>query len=102
MKNILKFAQDALLNAGAEKVQCSLRKSEKHELNVAAGEVSLFRTTFNNNLTLTGILKDKKGSTTINTLDENSVLEAVKQVVELASSSLPLPETVRPSNFIQG
>ena len=91
MENILKYARESLLKAGAEKVQCSLQKSEKHELNVAAGEISLFRTTFNNNLTLTGILQDKKGSTTINTLDTKSIDEAVKQVIELAESSQPDP-----------
>ena len=91
MENILKYAQYSLLKAGAEKVQCSLSKSEKHELNVAAGEVSLFRTTFNNNLSLTGILQDKKGSTMINTLDQDSIDKAVKQVIELAESSQPDP-----------
>ena len=91
MENLLKHAQESLLKAGADKVQCSLTKSEKHELNVAAGEISLFRTTFNNNLSLTGILQDKKGSTTINKLDKESIDEAVKQVIELAESSQPDP-----------
>ena len=91
MRNIeiIQYAQDVLLKAGAEKVQCSLRKSEKHELNVAAGEINLFRTTFNTNLSLTGILKNKKGSITINTLDKKSIDEAAKQVIELAESSKP-------------
>ena len=89
MENILKYAQESLLKAGAEKVQCSLQENEKDELNVAAGEVKLFRTTFDNNLTLTGILKNKKGSTTINSLDKKSIDVAVKQVIELAESSQP-------------
>jgi len=91
MKNIeiIQYAQDVLLRAGAEKVQCSLKKSEKHELNVAAGEINLFRTTFNTNLSLTGILKNKKGSITVNTLDKKSIDEAAKQVIELAESSKP-------------
>ncbi len=91
MENILKYAQESLFKSGAEKVQCSLTKSEKHELNVVAGEISLFRTTFNNNLSLTGILQDKKGSTTINKLDKRPVDAAVKQVIELAESSQPDP-----------
>ena len=91
MKNIeiIQYAQDILLKVGTEKVQCSLKKSEKNELNIDSGEMSLFRTTFNNNLTLTGILKDKKGSITINKVDKKSIDEAAKQVIELAESSKP-------------
>ncbi len=91
MKNIdlIKYAENALLKAGAEKVQCHLRKSEKNELNVASGEINLFRTTFNTNLYLTGILKNKKGTLVINNLDKDSIDEAAKQVIELAQSSKP-------------
>ena len=109
MKNIdiIQYAHDALLKAGAEKVQCVLRKSEKHELNVAAGEINLFRTTFNTNLSLTGILKNKKGSITINTLDKQSIDEAAKQVIELAESSKPdeandISEKQPPKEFSSG
>ena len=91
MKNIeiAKSALKALLEAGAEKAQCSLKKSEKHELNVSSGEISLFRTTFDNDLSLMGILENKKGSLLINKLDENSIRKAAKQVIELAKSSQP-------------
>ena len=109
MKNIeiAKSALKALLEAGAEKAQCSLKKSEKHELNVSSGEISLFRTTFDNDLSLTGILKDKKGSLLINKLDEDSIRKAAKQVIELAKSSQPdsandISEKQPPKKFHSG
>ena len=64
MKNreIINYAQKSLLKAGAQKTTCILTKKEKNELNVASGEISLFRTTFDTNLSLTAIIDDKKGS----------------------------------------
>ena len=109
MKNIeiAKSALKALLEAGAEKAQCSLKKSEKHELNVSSGEISLFRTTFDNDLSLMGILENKKGSLLINKLDEDSIRKAAKQVIELAKSSQPdsandISEKQPPKKFHSG
>jgi len=87
MKNIINIAREAILKAGAEKAECTLMKKEKHELNVAAGEISLFRSTFDNNLNLSGILEAKKGSITINKLEEKSIISAAKQVMEMVRSS---------------
>jgi len=86
-KDMVKYSVGALVKAGAEKSQCTLNISEKQELNVAADKISLFRTTFETNLTLRGILSDKSGSVTINKLDKNSIDEAVKEVIEIAKSS---------------
>lgn len=86
-KEIIKYAQECLLKAGAQKAQCSLRKSKKNELNVASGEISLFRTNFNTDLSLTAIVDDKKGSISLNKLDEKSIGDHAKQVVEMARSS---------------
>ena len=107
MKSIIQFAQNSLLEAGAEKVQCSLEKSEKHELNVSSGEVSLLRTTFDTKLTMTGILNNQKGQVTINKVDEISILDAVSQVIEFAESTQPDPandiaEKQTPKNFHSG
>jgi len=87
MNNIIKFTKDAILKAGAEKAECTLVKKEKHELNVAAGEISLFRSTFDNNLNLTGMLDDKKGSITVNKLDEKTLGSAALQVIDMVRSS---------------
>jgi PmbA protein len=87
MKHIINYAKNAILKAGADKAAVTLVKTEKHELNVASGEISLFRTTFDTNLYLSGILEDKKGSSTINKLDEASIDAAAEQVLDLARSS---------------
>ena len=61
-KDIINYAQESLLKAGAQKAKCILTKKEKNELNVASGEISLFRTPFDTNLSLTAIIDDKKGT----------------------------------------
>ena len=45
-KQIVRDGLDELLKAGAGKAQCSLTLTDKHELNVDLGELSLLRTTF--------------------------------------------------------
>ena len=48
-----------LVKAGADKAQCVYSKGEKRELNVDAGEFSLFRTTANSGISLS-VIKDQK------------------------------------------
>ncbi|MDO9577431.1 MAG: hypothetical protein Q7J16_06060 [Candidatus Cloacimonadales bacterium] len=87
MKKIIEYAKKAILKAGADKVACTFIKSEKHELNVVSGEISLFRTTFDTNLYLSGILENKKGTITINKLAESEIDAAADQVLDFARSS---------------
>lgn len=91
MKNLAKYSLKALQNAGAEKAVCYYSKSEMHELNVASGEISLFRTNFDTDITLLGLADDRKGSISINKADEKSIEEAAVQVMEMANSSNPDP-----------
>jgi PmbA protein len=88
-KEILLYAQETLLKAGAQKAKCSLTKKEKNELNVASGEISLFRTTFDTNLSLTAIVDDKKGTISLNKLDEENIDATAKQIIDMAISSKP-------------
>ncbi|MBT6871411.1 MAG: TldD/PmbA family protein, partial [Candidatus Marinimicrobia bacterium] len=46
-QDAVEYIIETLKKRGAEKVQCSVMDSEKKELNIDAGEMSLFRTTFN-------------------------------------------------------
>ena len=85
----VEYIIETLKKRGAEKVQCSVMDSEKKELNIDAGEMSLFRTTFNSSVGFT-IYKDNcKGSTSINKLDKDSIDAAIDDVIELANSSEP-------------
>lgn len=90
-KDIVAYCVDSIKKAGADHAQCLLQTSEKNELNVDAGEFSLFRTTFNSSLQLTALKDQQKGSLSINKTDKESIQSAVKQVMELASSSPPDP-----------
>ena len=80
---------DSSKKRGAEKIQCTVMDIEKKELNIDAGEMSLFRTIFNSSVSFT-IYKDNcKGSTSINKLDKNSIDMAIENVIALANSSEP-------------
>lgn len=86
-KNIIKNTLDSIIDSGADKAVVKLEDIEKQELNVDAGEISLFRTTFDVSLTLIAIVNNKKGQCTINKLDNDSIDSAVKQVIDFANSS---------------
>ena len=64
-KDAINYCLDSIKKVGADKAACSLSMSEKKELNVEIGEMTLFRTTFNTNLGISVIKDQKKGSTLI-------------------------------------
>ena len=55
------YCIEQLNKAGADKAQCVYSQGEKRELNVDAGEFSLFRTTANHVISLMVIKDQKKG-----------------------------------------
>lgn len=79
----------ALERAGADKAQCVLSLSEKHEMNVDSGELSLMRTTFDTRLGLTAIKGGRKGQTAINKSDAASIDGATQDVLAIAGASSP-------------
>lgn len=91
-----KFAVASLAKKGA-KAQCKITQSEKHELNVAAGNISLFRTTYNTAADLLGFVDGKKGNIALNKTDPEALEQGAWAVVELAGSS-----KADPANDIAG
>jgi len=88
-QDTVEYIIETLKKRGTDKVQCTVMDSEKKELNIDAGEMSLFRTTFNSSVGFT-IYKDNcKGSTSINKMDKESIDSAIEDVIELANSSEP-------------
>lgn len=88
--NNLGTAEDVvqrLIQKGANKAQCQVTNSEKHELNVAAGNICLLRTTYNTAVDLLGLVDNKKGTVTINKIDPDSAGHAIQNLLELAGSS---------------
>ena len=86
-KEIGQYCIETLGQAGAQKAQCLLQHKEKHELNVENGQISLFRTTYDTNLYLTGILDEQKGSVSVNSVSKTALKQAVAEVITLAQAS---------------
>jgi len=84
-----KYGLEALLKAGADKAQCSLTLTDKHEMNVDSGEISLLRTTFDTRVALTAIKDNRKGQSAANRRDPVSLDRAASEVLEIASASQP-------------
>ena len=88
-KETINYCLDSLKKAGADKAACTMSVSEKKELNVEIGEMTLLRTTFNTNMGISVIKDQKKGATSINKTDKDSIDDAVKLVLEMAEGSQP-------------
>ena len=86
-KETVSYCLDILKKAGADKAACYLNMHEKKELNVEIGEMTLLRTTFNTNMGISVIKDQKKGSTSINKTDKDSIDSAVALVMEMAKGS---------------
>lgn len=86
---IAKRSLDSLLKAGADKAQIGLSVSERHEMNIETGELSLLRTTFNNSLHLTAIKQARLGQIGLNQFDSASVEKAVEDVMDIANGAKP-------------
>ena len=88
-KEMVSYCLDTLKKAGADKAACSMNMMETKELNVEIGEMTLLRTTFNNNMGISVIKDQKKGSTSINKTDKGSIDTAVALVMAMAEGSQP-------------
>ena len=94
LKLIADKALAALKDNGADKAQCAVRFTETHEFNVDGGKFSLFRTLFDNSLSLTAVKDDKKGSVGINRLDDDSIAAAAVNCLAIADSGAADPAWV--------
>jgi PmbA protein len=78
---------EALIKTGADKAQCVASRSQKWELNVEAGEVSLMRTTFDSQVSYTAIKDAKQGISSSNKTDLPSIEAAAEEALEIAEGS---------------
>lgn len=86
-----RFALEQLKKAGSEKSVATVRIGEVKELNIEGGKLTLLRSTFNTSVGLKALIGDRKGSVSINKLDEESVKDAASQAALMARSSEPDP-----------
>jgi PmbA protein len=84
-----KLAIKELLEAGAEHAQCLAVRSAKRELNADAGQISLLRTTTDNELRLVALKNGRRGETLCNRTDAQSLKKAAREAVESALASQP-------------
>lgn len=92
MQDLKNTAEKVLLlleKHGASKAQCSVKYSETREFNVDGGEFSLFRTLFDNALSMTAFKDGKKGSVNVNRFDDTAIETAVCDCIASSDSSIP-------------
>ena len=79
-------ALSALTSGGADGAQCLARFTETHEFNVDGGRFSLFRTLFDNFLSLTALCGGRKGSSSINRFDDEAIAQTAEGCLAIARS----------------
>lgn len=91
IQSIAEYALDALKKAGADKASCLVSKGRKDEFNIEANQFTLLRTLFNDQLVLKAIKDGKKGDTSVNKLDKDSIDQAVSECMALTDAANPDP-----------
>ncbi len=76
---------------GADMAYCIAESGETREFNVDGGEFSLFRTLFDNSLTITAFIGGRKGTIGLNSFDDDKVDEAIRNCIASAESAEPDP-----------
>ena len=89
LKESLSYALDKAIKLGADKAEGGINQSEKKELNIEAGKMSLFRTTFQNSLSIEAIKDNKQGSVSINKIDKDSIDNSIKLLMNNVKTSQP-------------
>ena len=89
LKDSLSYALDRASKLGADKVEGAINESEKKELNIEAGKMSLFRTTFQTSLSIEAIKDSKQGSISINKIDQESIDSSIELLISNVKSSQP-------------
>ena len=89
LNDITLFAVDELKRLGANMATASAAMSKVHEFNVDGGEFSLFRTLFNNSVSLSAVKEGKRGVSAVNKLSPEDVKAACLECIATAESATP-------------
>ena len=87
LKETLSYALDRLLKSGMDNAEGMINESEKKELNIESGKISLLRTTFSNSLRLEAIKDKKQSSISINKLDKRAIDDSLNKLMVNVESS---------------
>ena len=89
LKESLSYALDRTIKLGADKAEGLINESAKKELNIEAGKMSLFRTTFQSSFSIEAIKNNKQGSISINKIDKDSINTSIDTLMRNVNSSEP-------------
>ncbi len=81
----------ALIESGIEKATSHFSLTRKQEFTVDAGAIALLRTTDDVSLSMSGIKDQKRGATSINKTDAESISNAINELNEIIDASEPDP-----------
>ena len=87
LKETLSYALDKLLDSGMDSAEGVINESEKKELNIESGKISLFRTIFSNSLSLEAIKDYKQSSISVNKIDKKSIDTSIDSLISSVNSS---------------
>ncbi|MGI6039789.1 MAG: TldD/PmbA family protein [Eubacteriales bacterium] len=87
-REIAEYTLEALRKAGADHAQCIVSHGNVDELNADSGEFSLMRTLFNSSVSMKVLKDGKKGTTSVNKTDKETIDNAVKDCIAAAESSV--------------
>lgn len=107
LKNTAQNALRALAEAGAERAQCTVNRSEKREFNMDGGEFSLMRTLFDSMLSMTAYKNDCRGVVRTNNLSDEAIERTAADCLAAASSATPdtaweIAPAAPPQSFTRG
>lgn len=98
---VLKKCLEGLKEKGAEKAEVNLTSTNREELNIHSGEISLLRSLEEYNLEMAALVDQKKDTIRINKIDDASIKEAIDEVVENAKNSEADPANDIPAGKAQ-
>ena len=73
--------------AGFEKAACQISNDELHELQAESGEINLFRTNFETDIRLSGIVDGRRASLGVNKTDDMTIAQAIKDLKLMAEGA---------------
>ena len=88
LKSIAQQIGEEISKAGVQKAHYTVAAKETREFNVDGGEFSLFRTLFDNSLSITAYKDDKKGSISTNSFDKEAITAAVTNCIQSAEAAI--------------
>ncbi|PIE98496.1 MAG: TldD/PmbA family protein [Treponema sp.] len=90
MKALIKQTEEALdkfKQAGLDSTEIAVSHSVKNEMNIDAGELSLYRSTTNVNMAVKALKNKRKGSGRTNNLSDASIEKLAQEVSDMASAN---------------